>query len=318
MVELGYALSSEEHPPQDLVRDARAAEDAGFSFALISDHFHPWLDRQGQSPFVWSVIGGIAQVTQRLRLGTGVTCPLMRYHPAIVAQAAATCAAMMPGRFFLGVGTGENLNEHILGEGWPSAPVRQEMLEEAIKVIRLLWQGGEHSFQGEYYRVDHARVYTLPPQPADLYVAASGSQAAELAGRVGDGLISVAPEKSTVEAFIASGGTDKPRYGQLTVCWAADEQSALETAREWWASAAVPGELSQELPLPRHFEQATQLVRDEDIAKAIACGPDAARHRQKIQEFVDTGFGHVYVHQVGPDQAGFFQFYQREILPHFT
>jgi G6PDH family F420-dependent oxidoreductase len=318
MVELGYALSSEEHPPQNLVRDACGAEEAGFSFALISDHFHPWLDRQGHSPFAWSVIGGIAQVTRRLRLGTGVTCPLMRYHPAIVAQAAATCSTMMPGRFFLGLGSGENLNEHILGEGWPSAPVRQEMLEEAIEIIRLLWQGGEHSFRGAYYSLDHARVYTLPPQPTQLYVAASGSQAAELAGRVGDGLISTSPDASVIEAFTSNGGADKPRYGQFTVCWAADEHSALATAREWWASAAVPGELSQELPLPRHFQQATQLVRDEDIAKTIVCGPDANKHRQKIQEFVDAGYSHVYVHQVGPDQAGFFQFYQREILPRFT
>ena len=317
MVQLGYALSSEEHPPQALVADAQAAEETGFSFALISDHFHPWLDRQGHSPFVWSVIGGIAQVTQRLRLGTGVTCPMMRYHPAIVAQAAATCAAMMPGRFFLGVGSGENLNEHILGEGWPSAPVRQDMLEEAIEVIRLLWQGGEHSFHGAHYTVDHARLYTLPPQPAELFVAASGQQAAELAGRAGDGLISTSPDASVVETFTSNGGGNKPRYGQLTVCWAADEQSAVRTAREWWSSAAVPGELSQELPLPRHFEQATQLVRDEDIARAVVCGPDAAKHREKIQEFVDAGFSHVYVHQVGPDQAGFFSFYEREVLPSF-
>src|SRR5689334_24680227 len=158
--ELGYTLSSEEHPPNDLVRNARAAEEAGFEFLSISDHFHPWVDAQGHSPFVWSVIGGIAQVTERFRLGTGVTCPLIRIHPAIVAQAAATCAAMMPGRFFLGVGTGENLNEHILGDRWPSAPIRLDMLEEAIQVIRLLWQGGEQNWDGKYYTVDHARLYT--------------------------------------------------------------------------------------------------------------------------------------------------------------
>jgi coenzyme F420-dependent glucose-6-phosphate dehydrogenase len=167
----------------------------------------------------------------------------------------------------------------------------------------LLWQGGEHSFRGVHYSLDHARVYTLPPQPIPLYVAASGSQAAELAGRVGDGLISTSPDRSVVEAFTAIGGADKPCYGQCTVCWATDEHSALQTACEWWASAAVPGELGQELPLPRHFEQATQLVRDEDIAKAIVCGPDANKHRQKIQDFVDAGYSHVYVHQVGPDQA---------------
>jgi G6PDH family F420-dependent oxidoreductase len=317
MVELGYALSCEEHAPSDLVRFAQSAEQAGFSYALISDHYHPWLDRQGHSAFVWSVIGAIAHTTQRLRLGTGVTCPIMRYHPTIVAQAAATCAAMMPGRFFLGVGTGENLNEHILGEGWPSAPVRREMLEEAVEIIRLLWQGDEQNFDGSYFTVDHARVYTLPPDPPPLYIAASGPQAAEMAARLGDGLITTSPDADLVEAFNAAGGSQKPRYGQLTVCWAADEKSALETAREWWSSSAVPGELSQELPLPRHFEQATKLVRDEDVAKAVICGPDADKHRKAIQEYVDAGLEHVYIHQVGPDQAGFFDFYSREILPRF-
>jgi coenzyme F420-dependent glucose-6-phosphate dehydrogenase len=317
MVELGYALSSEEHAPNDLVKRAVAAEETGFSFALISDHFHPWIDRQGHSPFVWSVIGAIAHATERLRLGTGVTCPIMRIHPTIVAQAAATSAAMMPGRFFLGVGTGENLNEHILGEGWPSAPVRQAMLEEAIEIIRMLWKGGEHSFDGAYFTVDHARLYTLPDDPPPIYLAASGPQTAELAGRVSDGLITTSPEKKVADAFNKAGGSGKPRYGQLTVCWATDEAAALETAREWWASAAVPGELSQELPLPRHFEQAIQLVRDEDVAKAVICGPDAEKHREGVQKFVDAGFENVYVHQVGPDQEGFFDFYKREVLPKF-
>jgi coenzyme F420-dependent glucose-6-phosphate dehydrogenase len=318
MVELGYALSSEEHAPNDLVKYAQCAEEVGFRFALISDHFHPWLDRQGHSPFVWSVIGGIAQATRTLRLGTGVTCPIMRYHPTIVAQAAATSAAMMPGRFFLGLGSGENLNEHILGEGWPSAPVRLEMLEEAIEIIRLLWQGGEHSFDGTYFTVDHARLYTLPEEPAPIYVAAAGENAAELAGRLGDGLISTSPQKEVVQSFSSAGGGSKPRYGQVTVCWAADEQSAQKTAYEWWASSAVPGELSQELPLPRHFEQAIKTVRSEDVAKAVVCGPDPAQHRKAIQEFIDAGIEHVYMHQVGPDQNGFFEFYRREILPMFS
>jgi G6PDH family F420-dependent oxidoreductase len=317
MVELGYALSSEEHPPNDLVGFAHCAEESGFRFALVSDHFHPWLDRQGHSPFVWSVIGGIAQATRRLRVGTGVTCPIMRYHPTIVAQAAATSAAMMPGRFFLGVGTGENLNEHILGKGWPSAPVRLEMLTEAIEIIRLLWSGGEHSFDGAYFTVDHARVYTLPDELPPLYVAASGKAAAELAGRVADGLVTTKPDPGVVDAFGSAGGVNKPRYGQVTVCWASDEKKALKTAKQWWASAAVPGELSQELPLPRHFEQALETVRDADVVKAVVCGPDPESHRRAIREFVDAGVEHVYVHQVGPDQAGFFEFYRREILPSF-
>jgi G6PDH family F420-dependent oxidoreductase len=318
LVELGYALSCEEHPPRDLVSFAQRAEEVGFRFALISDHFHPWIDRQGHSPFVWTVIGAIAQATERLRLGTGVTCPIMRYHPAIVAQAAATSAAMMPGRFFLGLGSGENLNEHILGEGWPSAPVRQDMLEEAIEIIRLLWRGGEQSFDGEYFTLDHARLYTLPDEPPPLLIAAGGPKGAEMAAHIGDGLIATSPDAKLVERFNAAGGSQKGRYGQLTVCWAVNEAAAQRTAHEWWSNAALQGELSQELPLPRHFEQAAQTVREEDVAQAVVCGPDPARHRQAIQKFVDAGFEHVYVHQVGPDQAGFFDFYKNEVLPAFS
>ena len=162
MTALGYALSSEEHAPSDLVRNARLAEEAGFEFALVSDHFHPWIDRQGHSPFVWSVLGGIATATEKLEVGTGVTCPMIRIHPAIIAQAAATTAAMMPGRFFLGVGTGENLNEHILGDKWPEHEVRSEMLEESLEIIRLLWRGEQASYRGGYYTVDEARLFTLP------------------------------------------------------------------------------------------------------------------------------------------------------------
>ncbi|MGI9146978.1 MAG: TIGR03557 family F420-dependent LLM class oxidoreductase [Chloroflexota bacterium] len=315
---MGYALSCEEHAPLDLVRYAQAAEQAGFEFALISDHFHPWIDRQGQSPFVWTVIGAIAHATARLRLGTGVTCPTIRCHPAIIAQAAATSSAMMPGRFFLGVGSGENLNEHIVGQGWPSAPVRQAMLEEAIEIIRLLWRGGEQSFSGKHFTLDHARLYTLPAQLPPLYVAASGPQAAELAGRLGDGLITTHPDASVVEAFSSGGGRQKPSYGQVTVCWASDEAAARRTAYEWWPQAAVEGELSQELPLPRHFEQAVATVREEDVAKSVVCGPDPRQHCDAIQQFLDCGIEHVYVHQVGPDQTGFFEFYRQHVLPKFA
>jgi coenzyme F420-dependent glucose-6-phosphate dehydrogenase len=318
MAEIGYALSSEEHSPRDLVRYAQTAEASGFPFALISDHFHPWLSRQGNSPFVWSVIGAIAQVTTRLRLGTGVTCPTVRYHPAIVAQAAATSAALMPGRFFLGLGTGENLNEHITGQGWPSAPVRQEMLEEAIEIIRMLWQGGEQTYFGAHFTLDHARLYTLPDESPPLYIAAAGKKAAQLAGEVGDGLITVSPSQDVVDTFSSAAGSGKPSIGQVSVCWAADEAAARKTALEWWASAAVPGELSQELPLPRHFEQAVSLVREEDIAKTIVCGPDPQPHLEAIQKFLDLGVQNIYIHQVGPDQDGFFNFYKQQILPKFT
>lgn len=317
MAEIGYALSSEEHSPNDLVRYARMAEETGFTFAMISDHYHPWIDRQGHSPFVWSVIGGIAHVTRQLRLGTGVTCPTVRIHPAVIAQAAATSAAMMPGRFFFGVGSGENLNEHILGDHWPPADIRLEMLEEAIKIIRLLWQGGQQSFWGNYYIVENARVYDLPQELPPIMVAASGSMAAELAGRIGDGLISTTPSDDVIEKFTDGGGEGKPRYGQVTVCWAQDETKALRTAYEWWPNTIIPGYLSADLPTPAHFEQAAQLVTEEAVAEKVVTGPDPNKHREKIQKMIDAGYDYVYIHQVGPDQEGFFDFYRREIIPEF-
>lgn len=318
-VELGYALSSEEHRPNDLVRYARRAEQVGFTFALISDHYHPWVDQQGQSSFVWSVLGGIAGATERLRIGTGVTCPTIRIHPAIIAQAAATVGAMMPGRFFLGVGSGENLNEHILGDKWPPADLRQAMLEEAVEVIRLLWAGGDEpqSFYGAFYQVENARVYTLPDPLPEIYVAASGSQAGELAGTIGDGLITTSPDADLVKTFDAAGGKGKPRYGQMSVCYAATEAEARKTAHTWWPTAALKGELSQELPLPAHFEQATEGVTEEQVCGEMTCGPDPAKHLEAIRKYVDAGMTHIYVHQIGPDQDGFFDFYAREVMPRF-
>jgi coenzyme F420-dependent glucose-6-phosphate dehydrogenase len=315
---LGYALSAEEHPPLDLVRYAAAAEEAGFAYALVSDHFHPWVDKQGHSAFVWSVIGGIAQATEHLRLGTGVTCPTIRIHPAIIAQAAATAAAMLPGRFFLGVGTGENLNEHVLGDRWPEGDVRLEMLEEAIEVIRLLWQGGYQSHHGRYYTVEEARIYTLPDEPPPLYVAASKPNAAELAGRLGDGLISTAPDAELVEKFEAAGGEGKPKLGQVTVCFAESEDEAKRTAHEWWPNAGITGDLSQELALPRHFEDAAEMVSEDDVADKVVCGPDSEKYFEQIEQYADAGFDHVYLHQVGPDQERFFRFAKDELLPRYA
>jgi len=314
-MELGYSLSSEEHAANTLVKNALQAEDAGFSYALISDHFHPWIDQQGESPFVWAVIGGIAQATQRLRLGTGVTCPTVRYHPAIVAQMAATVATMMPGRFFLGLGSGENLNEHILGGPWRSAAIRLEMLREAVEIIRLLWRGGKQSHDGKYYTVDRARLYSLPDELPPIYLAAAGTRAAKLAGEIADGLITTSPKHATVDAFEAAGGRAKPRYGQMTVCWAKTEEAAQRTALKWWPTAGMKSELGQELPLPAHFEQASQKVTQEDMAAAIPCGPDPERHLEQIAKFTRAGIDHVYVHQVGPDQTGFIKFYAKEIMP---
>jgi G6PDH family F420-dependent oxidoreductase len=313
LAEIGYALSCEEQGPAQLVRNAVRAEEAGFSFALISDHYHPWTDRQGQSPFVWSVIGAIAEATHTLSLGTGVTCPTMRIHPAVIAQAAATSAVMMPGRFFLGVGSGENLNEHIIGEHWPPADIRQDMLEEAVEIIRQLWEGGSQSYHGAYYFVENAQIYTLPREAPPIMVAAAGPSAAELAARVGDGLIGTAPEKELIQGFHDAGGSG-PTYGQITVCWVPDEPAARKIAHEWWPNAAIKGELGQELPLPRHFEQAAGSVTEEDVAQAVICGPDPERHIEGIRKYIDAGYTHVYVHQVGPDQEGFFNFYSDRVL----
>ncbi len=315
VIDLGYTLSSEEGRPDDLVRLARMAEETGFSYAVISDHFHPWIDRQGQSPFVWAVLGGIAHATERLTVGTGVTCPTIRVHPAIVAHAAATCTAMMPGRFFLGVGTGENLNEHIHGDRWPPPDQRLEMLEEAIEVMRRLWEGDMITHRGRFYTVEQARIYTLPQEPPPIMVAAAKPKAAKLAGRLGDGLIAVSPDPEVVEQFSQAGGEGKPRYGQIHVCWAESEEAARKTAHEIWPNVAVQGELTQELRVPQHYEQAAEMVTEDDVAEMVPCGPDPERHLDKIRAFAEAGFDHVYVHQIGPDQEGFFRFYRSEIMP---
>jgi coenzyme F420-dependent glucose-6-phosphate dehydrogenase len=315
MTEFGYALSSEEHTPLDLVRHARLAEEAGLTFALVSDHFHPWIDAQGHSAFVWSVLGGIAEATERMTVGTGVTCPTIRIHPAIIAHAAATAGAMLPGRFFLGVGTGENLNEHVLGDRWPGWEVRAEMLEEAIEVIRALWTGERTDHRGRYYEVESARLYTLPSTPIPIHIAAAGPDAAELAGRLGDGLIGTGPDKELFTAFDRAGGTGKPRFGQVTVCWASSEREARRTAHRIWPTAAIKGRASQELPEPRDFEALAEMVTEEDVAKEIVCGPDVEMHVASVRKYIDAGYDHVYLHQVGPDQEGFLDFVATELLP---
>lgn len=317
-MEVGYTLSSEENGAGALVAQAERAEAAGFAFASISDHFHPWIERQGESPFVWAVLGAVSQRTERLRVMTGVTCPTMRMHPAIVAQAAATAACLLPGRFALGVGSGENLNEHVVGGRWPPVVERQERLEEAIGVIRELWSGRLVSRRGGHFRVENARLYSLPDVPPPLLVAVAGERSVDLAGRCGDGIVGTAPVAESVRRFRRAAGADKLAYGQVHVCWAEDEAAARRTALEWWPNGAVGGTHFLELPLPAHFEQAAELVREEDVAAAVVCGPDPERHAAAIQEFADAGYDHVYLHQVGPDQEGFFRFWERELRPRLT
>jgi coenzyme F420-dependent glucose-6-phosphate dehydrogenase len=318
VTKLGYTLSSEEFDAPSLVAQAERAEQAGFSFASISDHFHPWIDEQGHSPFVWGTLGAISERTERIELMTGVTCPTTRIQPAIVAQAAATAASLLPGRFSVGVGTGENLNEHILGGRWPGVVERQDRLEEGIEVIRGLWEGKLMSHRGEHFTVENARIYSLPDEPPPLLVAVAGESSVELAARLGDGLVGTAPVAESVEQFRSEGGEGKPTYGQLHVCWAEEEDAAKKLALKKWPNGAIGGSYFLELPLPAHFEEAAETLDEEDIAESVVCGPDPERHRAAIEEYVDAGYDHVYVHQIGPDQEGFFEFYEREVLPGFS
>ncbi len=315
MTEFGYAISSEEHNPLDIVRHSQLAEAAGFGFAMISDHYHPWISAQGQSPFVWSVIGALAQATKRLVIGTGVTAPIIRIHPAIVAQAAATSAVMLPNRFFLGVGTGENLNEHVVGQRWPPHDVRLAMLAESVAIIRKLWTGETVSYWGRFFTVEDAKLFTLPEAPPQLMVGASGPITAQTAGQIGDGLIATGPDKEVVAEFDSNGGAGKPHIGQVTVCWGPSEEEAKRTVHKIWPNSGLTGELSAELRTVTHFEQAVKMVNEEMATKHIACGPDPDVHIAAIQKYVDAGFDHIYLHQIGPDQEGFIRFYEREVLP---
>jgi coenzyme F420-dependent glucose-6-phosphate dehydrogenase len=314
-MELGFTLSCEEHRPRDLVAQAQRAEAAGFTFASISDHFHPWVERQGQSPFAWTVIGGVAATTSRLKLMTGVTCPLIRYHPALVAQMAATAGDMMPGRFLLGLGSGEALNEHVVADRWPPPEVRQEMLWEAVEVIRLLWRGGMQTYRGKHYLVENARIYTLPSELPPILVAASGPKAARLAAEKADGLVTTSPDEAVLKAFAEAGGADKPKAGQVHVCWASTDQEAAEIAEQTWPNSAVPSNVTWEIPLPEHFESLAGAMTPGSVAGSIACGPDPEKHLESIKKYRDAGFDMLSVHQVGPDQEGFFRFYEREVLP---
>ena len=314
MVSFGYTLSSEEHPPADLVRNARRAEDAGFDFASISDHYHPWVSAQGHSPFVWSVLGAIAASTERLQVGVGVTCPTIRIHPAILAQATATASLLFEGRFFFGVGTGEALNEHVLGHRWPPAAVRRDMLEEAVEIIRSLWTGETLDHRGDFYEVENAKLFDPPAQPPPIVVSGFGPKAVELAARIGDGYWGHAPEKEILDQYRDAGGTG-PRYAQLNVCWADDPDVARKTVHEVWPNAGITGQLSQDLPTWVHFEEAAQMVTEADATKSVPCGPDVEPVVESVRTYLDAGYDHLYFHQIGPDQDGFFKFWSESLQP---
>lgn len=310
---VGYFLSCEEYTPEELVEQAVAAERAGFEALWISDHFHPWNDEQGQSPFVWTVIGALSQATS-LPVTTAVTCPTVRIHPAVIAQAAATSARMLGGRFVLGVGTGEALNEHILGTPWPSLDVRLEMLEEAVALIRELWTGNVVTTRGRHYDVDTARIYTRPAEPPPIYVSAFGPKALDVAARIGDGFISTQPDAEMISAFKEKSG-GRPAAGGVKVAWADTRDEGVDHAHRLWSNAGLPGELAQVLPSPQHFEQASSLVTRESTADSVVAGPDVAEHLQQLREYAAAGYDEVYVANMGPHYGPMIEAYGREVLP---
>ena len=315
MTVFGYFVSTEEHPPLALVDQAVRAEQAGFSALWVSDHYHPWNGAQGQAPFVWSVLGAIAARTSTIRCTTAVTAPIVRIHPAVVAQAAATTAAMFEGRFSLGVGTGEALNEHILGDAWPTLDVRLEMLEEAVEVMRALWTGELVRHRGRHYTVDTARLYTLPDAPPPVLLSGFGPKATELAARIGDGYVNVDPSAELLQLYREKGGTG-PAHGGVKVCWSQDEAAARRHVHRLWAHQAVPGEANQVLPSPIHFEQISQVVTEDMAVESVgAVGNRVEDFVDAVREYVDAGYDEVYVSQIGPEQDGFFDFWERELRP---
>src|SRR3954447_2776406 len=309
-MKIGYFLSSEENDPRDLVAEARRAADAGFHALWISDHYHPWNDAQGHSAFVWSMIGALSEATS-LGVTTGVTCPTLRIHPAIIAQAAATSAVLHEGRFNLGVGSGEALNEHILGEHWPEADVRLEMLEEAIDVLRLLWQGGQRSHRGRHYTVENARVYDLPAEPPPIRVSGCGPRAVGRAARMGDGFCTTAPDEESISLYRSEGGRG-PVHAGTKVCFGPDRDEALKTAHRLWPNEALPGELAQVLPTPSHFEQACELVTPDQLVTPV--GPDLDQHVESLEQYAEAGVEELFVQQIGPEVDGFFGEWAPEVL----
>lgn len=309
----GLTLASELRDPRELVDLAAAAEDHGFDFVSVSDHFHPWTTEQGHSPFVWTVLGAIARATSEIEVGVGVTCPTVRIHPAILAQATATTAQLLPGRFVWGVGSGEALNEQILGDPWPPGDVRLEMLEEAIELIRTMWKGKSTTFRGKYYRVEDATIFDPPPGDLPIVVSAFGTAAAKVAARCGDGLWMTGTAAEAVEAFRQAGGKG-PVYSQLTLSWAPTKSGAVETAHRLWPNTGLPGQLAQDLRTPLHFEQAAQLVTPELLAESIPCGPDAEPILDSVREAVDAGVDHLYLQQIG-EMDPFLRFWDEELRP---
>lgn len=313
-MQIGYKLTTEGFGPKEIIRQAVRAEEAGFDFVEISDHFHPWLEEQGHSGFTWSILGSIAGQTEKIGLATGVTCPTMRYHPAIIAQAAATMALISDGRFTLGIGSGENLNEHIIGAGWPVVTRRHEMLREALEIIRLLWQGGYQSYEGKYLQLADARVFDLPDELPEIAVAVSGEASIALASELGDGIFAVEADAELVSGFRDQGGSGST-YGEVALAYASTEKEALAALMEKERWSVTGWKVTSELANPVNFDAAASTVREDDLREAVACGPDAATHLEAISKFSDAGFDHLVLHNGGPDPDAFIDFYAESLRP---
>lgn len=314
-VQFGYKLMSETTGPKDLVRNARLAEDAGFDFVGLSDHYLPWLESHGHSPFAWSVLGAIAETTERVGIATGLTCPIIRYHPAIIAQAAATIGVMSEGRFTLALGAGERLNEHVVGYGWPPVHHRHGMLREAVEIMQGLWQGGLYSHSGEYYEVESARVYDLPEEPVPIVIGISGKKSATLAGELGVGIMAVEAEPGLIKDWRSAGGGQGARYLELSFAYARSEEQGLELAHEYSRFGALGWEVLAELPGVKGFEGATKYIKPEDLKDSIPHGPDPEPYLEEVKKALDAGFDHLVLMGVGPDQEGFIRFFEQTLAP---
>lgn len=315
MVQFGYKLMSEEHGPSALVHNASRAEAAGFDFVSLSDHFHPWLEAQGHSPFAWSVLGGIAQATTRVGITTGLTCPIIRYHPAIIAQAAATIGVMSGNRFTLAVGAGERLNEHVTDARWPSVPERHAMLAEAIDIFHLLWGGEVCNYEGAYFEINHTRLYDVPDKPIPVLVGVSGPSSVRLAAEKADGIMATEPKRDLTEGFKSRGAGNGPCYTEVALAYAASEEEGLAIAHRQFRFGALGWKVMSELPTVEGFEAATEFVRREDVAKKIPAGPNVERHLSAIKEYIEAGFDHIALLGIGPDQEGFIKFFESELSP---
>jgi G6PDH family F420-dependent oxidoreductase len=314
MMRVGFKLIAEAYSPVEIVEQAVRAEEAGFDFVEVSDHFHPWVPEHEHSGFAFSMLAAAAARTSTIELATGVTCPFIRYHPAIVAQAAATTALLSGGRFTLGLGAGERLNEHIVGRGWPAVAQRHEMLREALEIIRLLWSGGYQSYDGKHLRLEDARVFDLPDTLPRIAVAAGGPAAARIAGELGDALFVTEPREDLVTAYRAAGG-DGPRYAEVPLAWATTADEAAESARRLFRFGVTGWKVQAELPNPVNFDAATKLVTADHLREQFGCGPDVGRHVEITKPFIAAGYDQLALINAGPDMNGFFDFFTKELRP---